>query len=63
MVIDMLGNTLETKYTDSVSIGLPMAIATRVPGMKVVSKVMVCTLFEMVTLDAVDGTLETLRLH
>lgn len=57
METDSLENILAIKFMGSVSTILPMAIATRVLGMKVRSKAMECTLSEMAIQNAVNGTL------
>jgi hypothetical protein len=62
MEIGMRENISETRSMDSASITLQMVTVTRVRGMKVVSKGMVCIHFEVEKEDAVNGMLAPLSI-
>ena len=62
MEIGMRENISETRSMDSASITLQMVTVTRVRGMKVVSKGMVCIYFEVEKEDAVNGMLAPLSI-
>lgn len=55
MVIGILGSTLGTRSMDLVSTALPMATATKAPGMKARSKDLGCTHSATATSDRGTG--------
>lgn len=61
MVIDMQENISETKSMDSVCITLRTVTVMRAHGMRAVAKAMARILFEVVTVDVVNGTAVALR--